>query len=114
MKWTERILDFPVRAAAVDDFLRDLRAHGTGDLNGVLATLNEGSLCREAVEYWTGNGWIVLAPSQPTIALAGPTFVPQLGLRVFCGETPRAGAGGDEPEPASTSESEESEEELPG
>jgi len=75
-----------VRAAAVDDFLRELRAHGKGDLNAVLTTLNEGGLCREAVERWTGEGWIVLAPSQPTIALAGPAFVPQLGLREFCGE----------------------------
>jgi len=86
VNWTERILDFPVRAAAVDDFLRSLRAHGQGDLNGVLATLNDGGLCREAVDHWTGKGWIVLAPDQPTIALAGPEFVPQLGLRAFCGE----------------------------
>ena len=86
MNWTERILDFPVRAAAVDDFLRELRAHGKGDLNAVLTTLNEGGLCREAVDCWTDNGWIVLAPNQPTIALAGPGFSPHLGLREFCGE----------------------------
>ena len=86
MKWTERILDFPVRAAAVDDFLRELRAHGKGDLNGVLATLNEGGLCREAVDWWTARGWIVLVPNQPTVALAGPGFRPQLSLRTFCGE----------------------------
>jgi hypothetical protein len=96
VNWTERILDFPARAAAVDDFLRELRAHGNGDLNAVLTTLNEGGLCREAVEYWTGNGWIVLAPSQPTVALAGPRFAAQLGLRAFCGET----AQEDEPETA--------------
>ena len=75
-----------MRAAAVDDFLRELRAHGKGDLNAVLTTLNEGGLCNEAVDYWTRNGWIVLAPSQPTVALAGPEFVPQIGLRAFCGE----------------------------
>lgn len=108
MNWTERILDFPVRAAAVDDFLRELRAHGKGDLNAVLATLNEGGLCREAVETWTGRGWIVLAPSQPTIALAGPEFVPQLGLRVFCGEAGEAEAEtGLTPESASALEPEE-------
>ncbi|HKD18905.1 MAG TPA: hypothetical protein VKG23_13720, partial [Thermoanaerobaculia bacterium] len=44
-------------------------------------------LCREAVERWTEAGWIVLAPNQPTVALAGPDFVPEIGLRVFCGET---------------------------
>jgi len=87
VNWTERILDFPVRAAAVNDFLRELRAHGKGDLNGVLTTLNEGGLCREALERWTGEGWIVVAPNQPTIALAGPGFVPELSLRVFCGES---------------------------
>jgi hypothetical protein len=96
VNWTERILDFPVRAAAVDDFLRELRAHGKGDLNAVLTTLNEGGLCREAVERWTEAGWIVLAPNQPTIALAGPGFVPEIGLRVFCGEVAE-GEGGDVP-----------------
>src|SRR4029077_20714375 len=77
LNWTERILDFPVRAAAVDDFLRDLRAHGTADLNAVMATLNEAGLCKQALDYWTGNDWILLAPSAPTIALAGRGFVPQ-------------------------------------
>jgi hypothetical protein len=91
VNWTERILDFPVRAAAVDDFLKDLRARGTADLNAVLATLNESGLCREALDYWTGNAWILLAPSAPTIALAGPGFVPQLTLRNFCGEAAEQG-----------------------
>jgi hypothetical protein len=93
VKWTERILEFPVRAAAVEDFLRELRAHGKGDLNAVLTTLNEGGLCREVVERWTGKGWIVLAPDQPTLALAGPEFAPQLGLRRFCGEMADADDG---------------------
>ncbi|HTR03179.1 MAG TPA: hypothetical protein VMN82_08290 [Thermoanaerobaculia bacterium] len=88
MNWTERILEFPVRAAAVDDFLRELRAHGQGDLNAVLTTLNEGGLCREAVERWTENGWIVVAPNTPMIALAGPAFGPRISLRQFCGEAP--------------------------
>ena len=86
MNWTERILDFPVRAAAVDDFLRDLRAKGTGDLNAVLATLNESGLCRRAVDHWVGNGWIVLAPDSPITALAGPAFERTLSLRYFCGD----------------------------
>jgi len=86
VNWTERILDFPVRAAAVDDFLRDLRARGAGDLNAVLTTLNEAGLCREAVEHWTGRGWIELAPNAPTVALTGPRFVSYLTLRMFCGE----------------------------
>jgi len=86
VNWTQRILDFPVRAAAVDDFLRDLRARGTADLNAVLATLNESSLCRQAVEFWTGRGWIVLAPQTPLLALTGPSFDRAVTLRGFCGE----------------------------
>jgi hypothetical protein len=86
VNWTQRILDFPVRAAAVDDFLRDLRARGSGDLNAVLATLNEGGLCRQAVDYWTGREWIVIAPQTPLLALTGPGFDPTVTLRRFCGE----------------------------
>ncbi len=77
MNWTERILDFPVRAAAVDDFLRELRAHGKGDLNAVLTTLNEGGLCREAVERWTEAGWIVLAPQPADDRAGGPALRPR-------------------------------------
>jgi hypothetical protein len=95
VNWTERILDFPVRAAAVDDFLRDLKAKGTGDLNAVLATLNEGGLCRAALDYWTGNGWVVLAFNSPIVALTGPEFRRDLSLRRFCGTLPEAGAGDD-------------------
>ena len=86
LTWTERILEFPVRAAAVDDFLRDLRSRGTGDLNAVLTTLNEGGLCREAVRHWIGNGWIVVAPNTPLLALTGPAFHRALTLEDFCGE----------------------------
>ena len=111
MNWSERILEFPVRAAAVDDFLRELRAHGKGDLNAVLTTLNEGGLCREAVEHWTDNGWIVLAPNQPTVALAGPSFVAQIGLREFCGEAPEADPR--EPEAPLEIEEESNEDEHP-
>lgn len=86
MNWTERILEFPVRAAAVNDFLRHLRSDGNGDLNGVLTTLNESGLCREALDYWVGRGWIAIAPNQPLVALAGPSFDRSLTLRRFCGE----------------------------
>src|SRR4051794_24060966 len=86
MNWTERILEFPVRTAAVDDFLRELRARGTGDLNAVLSTLNESGLCRQAVDYWTGREWIVLAPQTPLLALIGPRFDRGVSLRRFCGD----------------------------
>lgn len=86
MTWTQRILEFPVRAAAVDDFLRELKAKGTGDLNAVLTTLNESGLCRQAVDHWIGRGWIVPAPNSPLIALRGPAFARELSLRDFCGD----------------------------
>jgi len=101
MDWSQRILEFPVRAAAVDDFLRDLRARGAADLNAVLTTLNEGGLCREAVRHWTENGWIVVAPNTPLLALTGPAFEPALTLSDFCSEIEilegPALAGPDEP-----------------
>jgi len=90
MTWTERILEFPVRAAAVDDFLRELKAKGSGDLNAVLSTLNESGLCRQAVDHWVGQGWIVPAPNSPLIALRGPTFARDLSLHDFCGELEEA------------------------
>jgi hypothetical protein len=101
LTWTQRILDFPVRAAAVDDFLRDLRAKGTGDLNAVLTTLNEGGLCREVVRHWTRSGWIVVAPNTPLLALAGPAFDRAMTLEEFCGgiealEEPLEGAATEE------------------
>jgi hypothetical protein len=86
MDWTQRILEFPVRAAAVDDFLRDLRSRRTADLNAVLSTLNEGGLCREAVRHWTENGWIMVAPNTPLLALPGPRFDRALTLTEFCGD----------------------------
>jgi hypothetical protein len=88
--WSSRVLDFPVRSAAVDEFLRELRARGCGDLNAVLTTLNEGGLCRMAVRYWTEQGWIVAAPNTPLLALTGPAFDRAVGLRRFCGEAPEA------------------------
>jgi glycerol-3-phosphate dehydrogenase len=86
LDWTERILGFPVRTAAVDDFLRDLKAKGSGDLNAVMTTLNEGGLCRETLDYWMARGWISVSPSTPLHALAGPNFSREIALREFCGE----------------------------
>jgi hypothetical protein len=55
-------------------------------LNAVLVTLNDGSLCREAVWHWISNGWVVVAPHSPLVAMAGPGFRPDLTLREFCGQ----------------------------
>jgi hypothetical protein len=87
LDWTERILLFPVRAAAVDSFLHDLKRKRSGDLNGLLTTLNEGSLCREALRYWLRREWVVVAPFSPLVALAGPSFTRDLTLHTFCGES---------------------------
>jgi len=89
-----------VRAAAVADFLQDLRAHGSADLNGVLATLNDGSLVRETLGHWIGNRWIIVAPNTPLQALAGPGFSRDLTLERFCG----AGSPPGETEQESTEE----------
>lgn len=95
LHFTERILSFPVRAAAVDAFLRELKARGSGDLNGVLTTLNDGGLCRDVLRHWLSSQWIVVAPHSPLLAIAGPGFSRDLTLREFCGE---AGETGPAPE----------------
>jgi hypothetical protein len=85
-----------VRAAAVADFLQDLRARGSADLNAVLSTLNDGALVREALGHWVGNGWIAVAPHSPLLALAGPAFTRELTLAQFCGQgAPQASEGED-------------------
>jgi hypothetical protein len=86
LTWTERILTLPVRSAAVAEFLRELAAKGWGDLNGVLATFNDGELCREALGYWLERGWIVRAPNSALTALTGPAFSRELTLQEFCGD----------------------------
>lgn len=86
LTWTERILSVPVRTAAVREFLRELSLRGWGDLNGMLATLNDGELCREALAYWLENEWITRAPNSPTTALTGPAWTRELTLQKFCGQ----------------------------
>lgn len=85
MKWAERILAFPVRTAAVADFLQDLRARGSADLNAVMTTFNDGDLCRRSLGHWVEQGWIVVSPTTPLHAIAGPAFSRDLTLRQFCG-----------------------------
>jgi len=87
LDWTDRILQFPVRAAAVDDFLHDLKRKRSGDLNGLLATFNDGALCREALRFWLLHEWIIVAPFSPLVALAGPAFSREITLHAFCGES---------------------------
>jgi hypothetical protein len=96
-----------VRAAAVEDFLSELKAHGSADLNAVMATLNEGGLCRETLEHWKARGWVEIARSMPLVALRGEHFSRDLTLREFCGEPGAAAVGEPEapsPEPTAKEE----------
>jgi hypothetical protein len=89
-----------VRTAAVEDFLADLKAHGSADLNAVMATLNESGLCRETLEHWKARGWVEVARVMPLVALRGERFSRDLTLREFCGEDRPVEAGeGDTPSP---------------
>ena len=72
----------------MDAFLRELHAFGAGDLNAVFATLNEGGLCRQALAYWKGRGWITVAPHSPLLALRGEALHRGIGLHEFCGALP--------------------------
>lgn len=82
----------------MDAFLRELKAAGSADLNGVLTTLNDGGLCREALRQWVSSEWIAFAPHAPLVALRGRHFSHELTLRQFCGEA--AAPGQNEPETA--------------
>ena len=85
-----------MRTAAVDAFLSELKTKRSADLNAVLVTLNESSLCRQALWHWISNGWVIVAPHSPLVAMAGPALRPELTLRDFCGEPGQAPL----PEPA--------------
>lgn len=76
----------------MDSFLKELRAKNAADLNAVLVTFNEGSLCREAVGHWVLKQWITIAPHSPLTAIAGPEFRRDITLPEFCGL--EEGAGG--------------------
>jgi hypothetical protein len=53
----------------------------------MLAILNDGELCREALAYWLDHEWITVAPNSPLTALVGPAYSRELTLHRFCGET---------------------------
>jgi len=101
-----------VRAAAVEDFLSELKARGSADLNGVMTTLNDAGLCRETLDHWKEKGWVEVARAMPLVALRGEAFSRDLTLRQFCGEVPpsyEASADTPLPEPAADGETKERE-----
>ncbi|MEP6801693.1 MAG: hypothetical protein ABJC07_07140 [Acidobacteriota bacterium] len=67
-----------------------MKARRAADLNGVLVTFNDGSLCRDALRHWLLKEWIVIAPHSPLTALPGREFARDLTLRQFCGESAAA------------------------
>jgi hypothetical protein len=84
-EWSERILGFPVRTAALDSFVRDLKAHGYADAVNVEMIFGEGSLCLAAEQYWLDQGWVQRDPGAATRFLAGPQFSRELSVAEFAG-----------------------------
>ena len=84
---SSRLLDFPVRTAAVDDFLRQLRSKSLGDLYAVGAALGDAALFSELIGLWVDRGWVTRSPSSPIYAFPGPAFSSDLSLHDFCGES---------------------------
>jgi len=84
---SSRLLDFPVRAAAIDDFRRQLASKRLADLSAVGAALGDAALFSELVGLWIERGWVTRSPSSPMYAFPGPAFSPDLGLADFCGES---------------------------
>lgn len=86
-EFASRILDFPVRAAAVDDFRRQLRSRNLGDLSAVAAAIGDAALFAELLAFWQERGWVVRSPSSPVHAYGGPELSTDVTLAEFCGES---------------------------
>ncbi|HET7452729.1 MAG TPA: hypothetical protein VFL12_08305 [Thermoanaerobaculia bacterium] len=84
---SSRLLDFPVRTAAIEDFRRQLASKGLGDLSAVGAALGDAALFSELVAFWSDRGWVTRSPSSPIYAYPGSSFSPDVSLRDFCGES---------------------------
>ena len=97
-----RLLDFPVRTAAIEEFRRQLRAKRLGDLSAVAAALGDAGLFAALIELWIGREWIVRSPSSPLYAFPGERFSTDLTLEDLCG----AGIGYDAPVPEPDEKSE--------
>ena len=86
--FTARLLDFPVRAAAISSFLADLKAKRIGDIAAIQAVLGDSALWDDLLGYWLDRGWVKPAPHSPIHVFPGERFMPDLTLREFCGEDP--------------------------
>jgi hypothetical protein len=85
MEFSDRLLDFPVRTAAVAAFLADLKARGIADVSALQGVIGDTVLWNELYAYWSGRGWIRPAPHSPTQVFSGDRLEPDLPLRAFCG-----------------------------
>jgi len=95
--FSSRILDFPVRTAAVDDFRKQLRTRNLGYLSALAAAIGDAALFSALLGFWTGRGWVVRSPSSPVHAYGGPEFSSSVTLAEFCGESYDAPGPGGEP-----------------
>ena len=86
MDFTSRLLDFPVRTAAVATFLTDLKAKRIGDIAALQAVIGDSALWEEVLGFWLGRGLVKPAPHSSIHVYPGESFEPEITLREFCGE----------------------------
>jgi hypothetical protein len=86
VEFSSRLLDFPVRTAAIASFLADLKARGIGDVASLQAVIGDSGLWGELFGFWIDRGWVRPAPHSPIHVFPGESFEPELTLREFCGE----------------------------
>ena len=86
MDFTSRLLDFPVRTAAVQAFLADLKARRIADVAALQAVIGDSALWDDVFGFWLDRGWIRPAPHSPIHVFPGENFGPDITLREFCGE----------------------------
>ena len=96
MEFSDRLLDFPVRTAAVASFLADLKARGKGDISSLQAVFGDAALWDDVLGFWLDRGWVRLAPHSSIQVFSGERLEPDLALREFCGvgyDSPAAESG---------------------
>lgn len=86
MEFSARLLDFPVRTAAVASFLADLKAKGIGDIGALQAVIGDAALWDDLLGFWLDRAWVRPAPHSPIHLFPGENFDSNLTLREFCGE----------------------------
>jgi len=96
VEFSARLLDFPVRAAAVAAFLADLKAKGIGDIASLQAVIGDTALWNDLRGFWLDREWVRPAPHSPIHLFPGDRFDSNLTLREFCGEDRETPASNDD------------------